>query len=100
MREKTSRPRPSVPIQCVLEGGSRIACTSMALGSKGAINGAVIASSIIEAIMMKPPNDIGFDIICLIVRHPCALVDLPKHMLDLPIGCRSKLMRHRWLEYP
>ena len=86
IRLSTSRPSPSVPIQCVLEGASRISLTLKKSGSYGAINGASIANINTQMMIIKPANASGFDSVlrkiffCIIPSlHHVLREDLPMH---------------------
>jgi hypothetical protein len=59
MREKTSRPNPSVPIRCEEEGVTRIDSISIKFGSYGAISGANKARKRIIEIIMDPDKAKG-----------------------------------------
>src|SRR6185437_6371003 len=60
-RERISRPNSSVPNQWVAEGPSRRACRWMAAGSKGAIQGAKMASAANIANKIKPKIVSGWE---------------------------------------
>jgi|TARA_B100001063_G_scaffold50655_1_gene44625 hypothetical protein len=60
MREKTSRPKPSVPIRWEGEGDTRMDSISIKLGSYGAIIGANRARKKIMVIIIDPDKAKGF----------------------------------------
>jgi hypothetical protein len=60
MREKTSRPKPSVPIRCEEEGDTRIDSISIKFGSYGAMIGANRARKKIIVMIIDPDKAKGF----------------------------------------
>ena len=62
-RERTSRPKASVPNRCAADGGSSFISTSWSSGSKGAIQGAQIAISTIAMTstipITRPPERVA-----------------------------------------